>query len=65
MTDTGWRAMDSAPKDGKDILIFNGGCCRVAFWDTARGGLWSIWPGREPARPTHWQPLPKPPETEE
>jgi hypothetical protein len=60
----GWRPISDAPKDGTDILVGVQGIgwpVRVAFWDEARGGVWSIWPGRELAHPTHWQPLPPPP----
>ncbi len=58
----GWRDIETAPKDGRDVLVHTlHGLRRVAFWDTARGGLWSLWPGREPAQPTHWRPLPAPP----
>lgn len=60
----GWQPIAEAPKDGRDILIVNDGFghpVRVGFWDSARGGKWSIWPGREEADPTHWQLLPAPP----
>ena len=53
-----WRRMDSAPKDGTDILGVSHGCVRVMFWDVARGGQWSLWPGRETAYPVAWMPLP-------
>lgn len=61
-----WQPIGTAPKDGKEILISSVGfgmLVRIAFWDEARGGMWSIWPGREPAGPsfTHWRPLPEPP----
>jgi hypothetical protein len=56
-----WQPIETAPKDGKDILVFGEQLRRVAFWDEARGGLWSRWPGREPIRATHWMPLPEPP----
>lgn len=58
----GWQDIASAPRDGRDVLVHTlHGLRRVAFWDEARGGLWSLWPGREPAQPTHWRPLPPPP----
>lgn len=56
-----WQPIETAPKDGKDLLLSDG-VVRIAFWDTARGGLWSKWPGREECKyPNHWMPLPKPP----
>jgi len=64
-----WRRIeDGAPKDGRDILITTHGVgmvVRVGFWDEARGGQWSIWPGRDVMRPTHWMPVPTPPTTGE
>jgi hypothetical protein len=58
-----WLPIDTAPKPDRDIISYENGKVRIAFWDTARGGLWSSWPGREPIRPTHWLPTPnKPPQ---
>jgi hypothetical protein len=57
-----WQPIETAPKDGYDILAVEGPFVRIVFWDTARGGLWSKWPGREPMHPTHWMPLPALPE---
>lgn len=65
---TDWRPIDSAPRDGNEILL----------WDPDRAvdsrmqiGLWNdIWetPGWQSCmenealtRPTHWMPLPDPP----
>lgn len=57
----GWRDMESAPKDGTDILIHDDGAITVVFWD---GDCW-----RHPYKggktrwdhPTAWQPLPATP----
>ena len=60
----GWRFIESAPKDGHDILATVAGIgqpVRIAFWEEARGGVWSMWPGREPMEPTHWKPGPRGP----
>lgn len=65
-TGGGWQPIETAPKDGYDILVsrsYLGEPVRLAFWDEARGGQWSIWPGRECIDPTHWMPLPSPPTT--
>lgn len=59
----GWRDMGTAPKDGHEILVVTQGLVRVGFWDEARGGQWSKWPGREHIIPTCWQPPPPPPIT--
>lgn len=59
-----WQPIESAPKDGTDILITTEGygmLVRIGFYDAARDGVWSIWPGRDRMNPTHWQPLPSPP----
>jgi uncharacterized protein DUF551 len=57
-----WQPIETAPKDGRDLLLANIGIVRLAFWDEARGGQWSIWPGRDQFfKPTHWMPLPEPP----
>ena len=58
-----WQPIETAPKTGKEILFFSGGLIRIGFFDSARAGVWSVWPGRARARasPTHWMPLPEPP----
>lgn len=65
--DDSWQPIETAPKDGNEILIVVAGIgnpARVGFWDAAFDpGVWSKWPGREPMRPTHWKPLPIAPET--
>lgn len=63
----GWRPIEEAPKDGREFLIAQsqGRPVRVGFWDSARGGVWSIWPGREAAiEPTHFMTLSLPPHPE-
>lgn len=56
-----WQPIETAPKNGRDILIFTKQTIRLGFWDSARDGVWSIWPGRELAHPSHWMPLPEVP----
>lgn len=58
-----WRPIETAPKDGMEILVivkFTNQRTK-AFWDTARGGVWSEWPGRIKIYPSHWMPLPAAP----
>lgn len=57
----GWQPIETAPKDGTDILILHQGLARIGFFDKAKDGVWSIWPGRATASPTHWMQLPPAP----
>jgi hypothetical protein len=65
---TDWRTIDSAPRDGTEILLY-GSCerdgrffapdCNVGWWDEDNLGGWQA---RDlPIDPTHWMPLPAPP----
>jgi hypothetical protein len=49
----GWRPIESAPKDGTRVLLWDGRRQHVDWWNH---GWWNT------SRPTHWQPLPPPPE---
>ncbi len=61
----GWRPIESAPKDGRPVLLTaRGGQIGVCFWSDDR---W-IYHGLTPVidadwwdAPTHWRPLPAPP----
>ena len=59
-----WRPIETAPKDGTDILL---GFEPAIGWQRigkAWGGQWvSAW-NHHPIhdQPTHWMPLPEPPE---
>ena len=72
-----WKPIESAPKDGTQVLITGGtaevcdyqatfvGAVGIAFWDVTR----DHWHGNEANahdefyvhKPTHWMPLPEPP----
>lgn len=56
----GWRSMESAPKDGTTVLLANG-IHVCSGWYDATGAQWVASYGR--TFPTHWMPLPSPPET--
>jgi hypothetical protein len=66
-----WQSIDTAPKDGTPILVYEGGAIYTAKFD--KFFSWSDETGwRLPdmlditgdvsAEPTHWMPLPEPPE---
>lgn len=63
-----WQPIDTAPKDNTRILLFDFYEREVAFarfvgaWGCpyANDGWFTI-PGAYRKRPTHWQPLPDPP----
>ena len=50
--------MDAAPRDGNKILVYNGQTC-AAYWNDG----WRVTGGLIFSAPTHWMPLPKPPQT--
>lgn len=61
-----WLPIETAPKDGTDVLLSNGKGVWTDFWDSEIG-LWMYCDQWErtnadfDAAPTHWQPLPAPP----
>ena len=69
----GWQPIETAPKDGSDMLLYGHGVLRsggvyakghhVGWSQVARDGS-IYWATRDPAvdcEPTHWRPLPEPP----
>jgi hypothetical protein len=69
--DSKWRGIDSAPKDGKSILLFERGCIGIGAWraceyddELKEETAWEWqWDGEGfSANPTHWMPLPQPPQ---
>lgn len=62
-----WRDISTAPRDGTEVLVaMPSGALTVARWQVDRrytaGGVWYHAPFALP-QPTHWMPLPDPPET--
>lgn len=73
---SGWQSMDSAPRDGAEIMVINGnegGYCTepyqmgIAEWRKCLGReQWAstvCCDGVSNFKPTHWKPLGPPPET--
>lgn len=62
-----WQPIETAPRDGNNILLFWCGVVRMGFWlDNSK--TMQAWDGWVPAdrksfrdNPTHWRPLPAPP----
>lgn len=55
-----WQPIETAPRDGSDILVSERGYVTVARW---RGFAWGdglFLAG--PVDPSHWMPMPEPPE---
>lgn len=65
-----WQPIETAPKDGTRILIFNGNTLS-AYWYkfvSKQGGSWQLTEaggyagdGDLSSEPTHWMPLPEAP----
>lgn len=65
-----WRPIESAPKDRRSILVWCDGnrCAYTAVWlECGRESHWYSFGGigRLKDEPTHWRPLPSPPELSE
>jgi hypothetical protein len=63
-----WRPIESAPKDGRSLLVVNAGYPAIMTW---RAGGWVYanghqieLPRMDERKPTHWQPLPALPREE-
>lgn len=59
-----WQSIDTAPKDGTDVLVLHGGeFMSVVWWDETLGG-WLVAALADQSiyvDATHWAPLPPPP----
>lgn len=53
-----WLPIETAPKDGTNVLVVEDGNVLVASYINGYG--WDIYPGQL-INPTHWQPLPQVP----
>ncbi len=70
-----WKQIETAPRDGTVIILTDGFCvyagCYGSGNDTCNGFMWAImednWETNawSDTSPTHWMPLPEPPETDQ
>ena len=59
-----WQPIETAPKDGAIVLVFIGGIMGTGFWDDEVDDWELCGYLIGSAKPTHWMPLPDPPEEE-
>jgi len=52
-----WNPIESAPKDGKLVILSDGESVKEGKWWDDYGGMWST-----DFEPTHWQHKPSPPD---
>lgn len=58
-----WQSIDTAPKDGTEVLLFQEGQRNVARWlDSHVGPVWCTPDATALYRPTHWMRLPESPQ---
>lgn len=60
-----WQPIEAAPVDGTEILLWEGEfeTYAVGYFCEAEG-RWQVFPGIGTITPSHWMPLPEPPEEE-
>lgn len=63
-----WQPIETAPRDGNEFLVwmFGNSMAVVYFIDTNEEFPWATMdgPGYNKNAPTHWMPLPAPPEAQ-
>lgn len=66
----GWQPIETAPKDGRTVWVWNGEHCQMEWYGSDE---WSGWlhsdpllsdADPDPVQPTHWRPLPAAPQEE-
>lgn len=70
LSERGWQPIDTAPRDGTEVIIFNGhgkGTIFVGFYVGDEEDMEPHWARIDSLEifyePTHWHPLPQPPKT--
>lgn len=59
-----WQPIETAPKDGRHILVYSNDRIISAYWSFSAEDWAEVLHGDIMHSPTHWQPLPKPPQEE-
>lgn len=57
-----WMPIETAPKNGERFLFTNGGFIGIGFFISGQWFACDSWRGETNSVPTHWMPLPAPPE---
>jgi hypothetical protein len=57
---TEWQPIETAPKDGTDVLVWDGDSVSLASYDKVTESWWVLVEFSLDGV-THWQPLPTPP----
>lgn len=61
-----WKPIETAPITGEWLLLYEvKKRSGSVFIGRVVDGEWHTWPGTEPGWPTHWMPLPHPPQVQE
>lgn len=66
---TEWQPIETAPKDATEVLgyvgpSYEGGCLILSYYRCNGLKAWRDW-DQDIWEPTHWMPLPQPPETDD
>ncbi len=56
-----WQPIETAPRDNRDVLIFNGDYVSIGWFNKGFKQWCYQDTYQQIIRPTHWMPLPKPP----
>jgi hypothetical protein len=59
-----WQLIETAPKDGTEVLLYSHYLRQMFIGGYVRRGAWKLFGHRDlyETEPTHWMPLPAPPE---
>ena len=62
MSNTRWRQIKTAPKDGTLVMLYGVGYIKTGYYDDSpQIGIYPNWRWGLTCEPTHWMPLPPTP----